>query len=562
MSVGVHSGEFHFFLVGGSHRELIVTGPAASTVVTMEGTADAGQIVVSPATAAGLRPGVVGEAKGPGFLLRRAPDVPADSVRALRAGRPAAPTSWPGSRWRCARWSGPATRSPSTAGHGGLHPLRRHRRTWSTSSGPAAAADQLDELGAGVQEAADRHQVDLPGHRRRPRRREDHPHRGRPVDAGGRRAPHAAHPARGHGRRRQAPGTHRGQPGGGLRRRDRSPLPSDVHGHGRRRQPGRPADGQGGARPAGGGPRRAQPRSRTSVRGRGARAVPGQGEGQAGPSVPGGRGAGGAGGGPRRALSVRGPRGGARRTGPVGGRGGGGLGHGWSRSSANRGWASPGWSQEVRDRLHGTAAAGRRRARSTTSSTPYLVVRRAARAARSPVPGVRSRTRRAVSATVAERAPAVLPWSPLVAQAVGLPVPDTDETRELDEEYRRPRLARAVLDLLAGVLPPRGLLCIDDAHFMDEASADLMAHLAEAAPASSWLTVVSRRSVDTGFVAPESSVSRLELGPLPAGDALTLARMVAGRRRADLTPARCRRRPRRREPALPPRAGGGRTRRW
>lgn len=36
MSVGVHSGDFHFFLVGGSHRELIVTGPGASTVVTME----------------------------------------------------------------------------------------------------------------------------------------------------------------------------------------------------------------------------------------------------------------------------------------------------------------------------------------------------------------------------------------------------------------------------------------------------------------------------------------------------------------------------------------------
>ena len=33
MSVGVHSGDFHFFLVGGSHRELIVTGPAASATV-------------------------------------------------------------------------------------------------------------------------------------------------------------------------------------------------------------------------------------------------------------------------------------------------------------------------------------------------------------------------------------------------------------------------------------------------------------------------------------------------------------------------------------------------
>ena len=43
MSVGVHSGTFLFFLVGSSHRELIITGPAASETVKMEGTAWAGR---------------------------------------------------------------------------------------------------------------------------------------------------------------------------------------------------------------------------------------------------------------------------------------------------------------------------------------------------------------------------------------------------------------------------------------------------------------------------------------------------------------------------------------
>jgi class 3 adenylate cyclase len=73
MSVGVHTGEFLLFLVGGSHRELVITGPAASTTVTMEGTADAGEIVVSPATAARLPAASLGDGKGPGVLLRRAP---------------------------------------------------------------------------------------------------------------------------------------------------------------------------------------------------------------------------------------------------------------------------------------------------------------------------------------------------------------------------------------------------------------------------------------------------------------------------------------------------------
>ena len=77
MSVGIHSGLFNFFLVGRSHRELIVTGPAASTTVTMEATADAGEIVVSGATARSLRPSVLGDGKGEGVLLRRAPSATA-----------------------------------------------------------------------------------------------------------------------------------------------------------------------------------------------------------------------------------------------------------------------------------------------------------------------------------------------------------------------------------------------------------------------------------------------------------------------------------------------------
>lgn len=74
MSVGVHSGSFHFFLVGGSHREFIIAGPAASRTVAMEHTADAGEIVVSHATAALLPERVLGSERGAGRLLRRAPE--------------------------------------------------------------------------------------------------------------------------------------------------------------------------------------------------------------------------------------------------------------------------------------------------------------------------------------------------------------------------------------------------------------------------------------------------------------------------------------------------------
>lgn len=104
MSQGVHSGTVHLFRGGGSHVEMILSGPAATEVVRMEGTADAGEIVVSPATATALEaamPGVVGQAKGPGLLLRnrkvdvRAGDFPtapatARAVAAAAAGVPVA----------------------------------------------------------------------------------------------------------------------------------------------------------------------------------------------------------------------------------------------------------------------------------------------------------------------------------------------------------------------------------------------------------------------------------------------------------------------------------------
>jgi class 3 adenylate cyclase len=54
MSVGLHSGDVHFLLVGSTHRELVILGPAASKIIETEGAANAGQILTSPTTAAAL----------------------------------------------------------------------------------------------------------------------------------------------------------------------------------------------------------------------------------------------------------------------------------------------------------------------------------------------------------------------------------------------------------------------------------------------------------------------------------------------------------------------------
>ncbi|MGB7818759.1 MAG: adenylate/guanylate cyclase domain-containing protein, partial [Ornithinibacter sp.] len=59
MSVGVHSGDIHLFLVGAPTRELLILGPAASATADAEKSAEAREIVVTAAAAARLSPGSV-----------------------------------------------------------------------------------------------------------------------------------------------------------------------------------------------------------------------------------------------------------------------------------------------------------------------------------------------------------------------------------------------------------------------------------------------------------------------------------------------------------------------
>lgn len=70
MSVGLHTGRVDLFRVGKSHRELVITGPAATTTTEMEKTAEAGEILVSPALREALPAGAATTPKGPGWLLR------------------------------------------------------------------------------------------------------------------------------------------------------------------------------------------------------------------------------------------------------------------------------------------------------------------------------------------------------------------------------------------------------------------------------------------------------------------------------------------------------------
>ena len=520
MSVGIHSGVFHFFLIGDSHRELLVTGPSASTVVSMEAAADAGEIVVSDATARGLAPRLIGTPKGPGHLLRRAPDVSGDAFVSFEVVDPGLDLTQ----------AVPVGLREVLAS---AHHESEHRRVTVAfvhfdglddrleREGPAETARQLEALVSTVQTAADRQGVtflatdaDRDGGKLiltagAPSTSGDDEDRmllavreiadaegSIPLRIGVHQGPVFVGEVGPHYRRTftvmgdavnlaarlmAKAGTGQILTTPDLLDRSRSGFTSDEL---------EPFFVKGKAKPV----RALSLGSRTTAAG----AVPADDL----PFV-----------GRDRELAVL--RDLADQA--ASGRGAlveivGGTGVGKSRLADQLRQLAP-------DRLQLTAVCER-----YASSTPYHTTRRLLRELLElPADGSDGGVVNALLTALERRAPELLPWAPLIGMATAVPVPETRQTRELEEEFRRPTLARVVIELLAHLLPDAGVFTIEDAHLMDEPSADLFVQLASVVGATSWLWCMTRRDVDSGFVAPEGPTTRIELPPLSTEDAVDLA---------------------------------------
>jgi class 3 adenylate cyclase/tetratricopeptide (TPR) repeat protein len=158
MSVGIHSGRFHFFLVGDPaiHRELIVSGPAASMTAEMESIATAGQIVVSDTTAGLLDQTSIGVAVPGGRVLRSAPQVPDLAVLDVTDDDiDAGPLLPPPVRAHLLEAAGESEhRSVAVA-----FLEFSHTDSVITEGGPSAAIEALDECVRSVQESCMTHGV-------------------------------------------------------------------------------------------------------------------------------------------------------------------------------------------------------------------------------------------------------------------------------------------------------------------------------------------------------------------------------------------------------------------
>ncbi|HET6625967.1 MAG TPA: AAA family ATPase, partial [Nocardioidaceae bacterium] len=123
--------------------------------------------------------------------------------------------------------------------------------------------------------------------------------------------------------------------------------------------------------------------------------------------------------------------------------------------------------------------------------------------------------------------PGLLRWLPLLGTPLGLPFEETEDTRGLGDEFRKRRLEEVVAEFLHLLLPTPTLLAVDDAHYMDGASADLLNHLATRLPDEPWLIVVGRREETDGWEPdPGPALTTLRLAPLTAEESIHLVQVT------------------------------------
>jgi class 3 adenylate cyclase/predicted negative regulator of RcsB-dependent stress response len=122
----------------------------------------------------------------------------------------------------------------------------------------------------------------------------------------------------------------------------------------------------------------------------------------------------------------------------------------------------------------------------------------------------------AVRSVVVERCPELLPYFPLLGAVLDVRIADTPETRDLDERFRAGKVVETVVSLLQAALDAPSLLVFEDVDEMDESSATIVAELAAAAAERPWLVVTSRQRGPGGLSLPDDLVVE-EIDLLPLG---------------------------------------------
>jgi class 3 adenylate cyclase/tetratricopeptide (TPR) repeat protein len=162
-------------------------------------------------------------------------------------------------------------------------------------------------------------------------------------------------------------------------------------------------------------------------------------------------------------------------------------------------------------------------------TSPYFAIRPALRTAAGIPPDAGAEAEAArLTAWVNEVAPELAPLLPLIAIAFDIDVPMTPEVSNIAPQFRRPRAHEAVADLLEALARTPTIVLIEDLHWVDDASADLINVIVARAASLPWLIVLTRRPGPPPIELDPSIAASIELEPLDEHAALDLLRAAAG----------------------------------
>ncbi len=130
---------------------------------------------------------------------------------------------------------------------------------------------------------------------------------------------------------------------------------------------------------------------------------------------------------------------------------------------------------------------------------------------------------KALAELVDTLAPELHPWLSLIGLPLGLEIAESVEVSQLEDQFRPQRTIAAVGAFLEATVTDPVMFVLEDTHWMDEPSRELLADLGSRLERHPWMFVLTRPPGEEGFVAPIApSVSRIELDPLGLDEARDL----------------------------------------
>jgi class 3 adenylate cyclase/tetratricopeptide (TPR) repeat protein len=166
------------------------------------------------------------------------------------------------------------------------------------------------------------------------------------------------------------------------------------------------------------------------------------------------------------------------------------------------------------------------------ANSPYRMFRDPLRALLGVARGDPVTMRNALTLNAAQADPTLVPYLALISEIVKIPIEPSAEVLEIDPRFRPERAADVLIRLLETTRQGTLVIVVDDAHWCDEASIHLLGRLANACADRPWLLLAARRDVEGGFV-PDAPLE-VRLGPMDA--ATVRALVIAATEAAPLRP--------------------------